>query len=62
MVTDFFDISEPVQEIRNAVGSVGSINNISECCNYPYQILDKFCASRTAVRFTGLAATIFILS
>jgi len=46
MVTEFFDISEAVQEMRNAVGFS---DNISECCNYPYQILDKFCASRTTV-------------
>ena len=45
-VTNYFDISTGVNELRN---SVKHISNIDDCCDYEYQLLDKFCASRNAI-------------
>ena len=44
--TQFMNITESVAEIMD---SVQSISNVSDCCNYQYQILDKFCVLRSAV-------------
>ena len=45
-MTDFIDLTMGINQLRNAKYE---INNVDECCNYKYQILDKFCASRNAV-------------
>jgi len=45
LVTDYIDITAGINKIR---ASVGDTQDIDECCNYQYQILDKFCASRNA--------------
>ena len=44
--TDFFDFTSDIESIRS---SVTNITSVDKCCNYNYQILDKYCASRTAV-------------
>ena len=44
-VTDYIDITAGINEIR---ASVSDLQDIDECCNYQYQILDKFCASRNS--------------
>ena len=33
----------------NVMNNVMNINNTEDCCDYEYQILDKFCATRPAV-------------
>ena len=42
-VTSYNDITAGVNELRN---SVKLISDLNECCNYKYQLLDNFCASR----------------
>ena len=44
--TEFINITAGVTEIMD---SVQSISNTSDCCNYQYQILDKYCALHSAV-------------
>lgn len=51
-MTEFFDISGAVNDLRN---SVENISDVTLCCNYQYQILDKFCASMPAVSTVGVA-------
>ena len=45
LVTDYLDITAGVNLLRE---SVKEINDVDECCNYKYQFLDKFCASRNS--------------
>ena len=45
-VTNYIDITAGVNELRN---SVKQISDVNECCNYKYQLLDNFCASRNAI-------------
>ena len=45
-LTSFVDISSGVNKLRNLPYKV---DDVDECCNYKYQILDKFCATRNAV-------------
>lgn len=44
-VTDYFDITHGVYDILNTVEDVFDVD---DCCDYKYQLLDKFCASRNA--------------
>ena len=44
--SDIFDYTQPVMDI---VDSVQNHANISLCCQYQLQLLDKFCARQTAV-------------
>jgi ATP-binding cassette subfamily A (ABC1) protein 3 len=44
--TNFFNFTSDVESIRS---SVQNYTNITSCCSYQYQILDKYCASRTSV-------------
>ena len=46
--TNFFDYTARIQGIRNDVYT-SNRSTIDECCDYEYQILDKFCASRETV-------------
>ena len=46
--TNFFDYTARIQGIWNDV-HMQSPSTIDECCDYDYQILDKFCASRETV-------------
>ena len=45
-MTDYFDIAGSVNSLRD---SLSPIDDPIDCCNYHYQILDKFCASMSAV-------------
>ena len=45
-VTNYLDITQDVDELRE---SVQNISDINECCQYKYQFLDNFCASRNTV-------------
>ncbi|XP_019857855.1 PREDICTED: ATP-binding cassette sub-family A member 3-like [Amphimedon queenslandica] len=42
--TNFFDFTDSVSSIND---SVETISDTSSCCQYKYQILDKYCASRS---------------
>ncbi|XP_019856993.1 PREDICTED: ATP-binding cassette sub-family A member 3-like, partial [Amphimedon queenslandica] len=42
--TDFLDFTSDIESIRS---SVANISSASDCCSYKYQILDKYCATRT---------------
>ena len=44
--TEFLNITAGVEEIMD---SVQSTSNAIDCCDYRYQILDKYCALRSAV-------------
>jgi ATP-binding cassette subfamily A (ABC1) protein 3 len=44
--TEFLNITAGVEEIMD---SVQSTSNATDCCDYRYQILDKYCALRSAV-------------
>ena len=45
-MTDYVDISGGADDIFKEVTPV---DNVRDCCKYNYQLLDNFCASRTAV-------------
>ena len=45
--TDLFDYTGRVLELIS--GSVQSGRDTAQCCGYRYQMLDKYCTSRTAV-------------
>ena len=42
----FFDYTGRAQRIREGVKAV---SDVSDCCNYDYQLLDKYCASLSPV-------------
>ena len=44
-VRNVYDFTEAVQRIREEVDN----RTINDCCSYRFQILDQYCASRTAV-------------
>jgi ATP-binding cassette subfamily A (ABC1) protein 3 len=46
--TNFFNFTSDVESIRS---SVQNYTNITSCCSYQYQILDKYCASRTSAEY-----------
>ena len=45
-VTEYIDITASVNDLKNEVKHT---KEVDDCCNYEYQLLDKFCASRNAV-------------
>ena len=45
-MTAYLDISTPVTALKD---SVDAIDNPDLCCNYQYQLLDKYCGSLPAV-------------
>ena len=49
--TKFVDYTQPVLDI---VDSVQNHSNVSLCCQYEFQLLDKFCARQTVVSCTQL--------
>ena len=49
-----FDFSKAAQLIREDIDSRNF--TINDCCNYRYQILDQFCASRSVVSCIVLTA------
>ena len=44
--TEFINITA---EVTALVDSVETITNVSDCCKYNHQILDKFCALQSPV-------------
>ena len=44
--TSFDDYTAEINEI---IEGVNNISDIKDCCDYEYQILDKFCAVQPAV-------------
>jgi len=48
-ISNFFNITADVYQLKN---SIQRINNLRECCNYPFQILDQYCASRKSSDLT----------
>jgi len=46
--TDIFDFTSHALSLVQQVAE-SSPNDIQECCQYKYQILDKFCVSKNAV-------------
>lgn len=46
--TDLYDYTGRVLDLVSS--SVQEGRDTQQCCDYPYQMLDKFCASRTFVR------------
>lgn len=44
--TEFINITAGVKAL---VDSVQTITNVSDCCKYNHQILDKFCALQSPV-------------
>lgn len=45
-ITAYYNYTEEIEQIKDQVLNYTSVE---ECCDYQYQILDKFCASRTVV-------------
>ena len=45
--SDLFDYTDRVLELVS--GSVQSGRDTAQCCGYHYQMLDKYCSSRTVV-------------
>ena len=45
--TEYFDFTDQIRSIMNS--SAEPRTDISSCCNYRFQLLDKYCASRTVV-------------
>ena len=41
-------MTDTINEMINNTALINS-SNINSCCNYKYQLLDKYCASRTMV-------------
>ncbi|XP_019855200.1 PREDICTED: ATP-binding cassette sub-family A member 3-like [Amphimedon queenslandica] len=45
-LTRYSDMTDIINEMINSTALINS-SNINNCCNYKYQLLDKYCASRT---------------
>ncbi len=48
---DFFDIDleDYTVDIRDIIATLPNKTDIDQCCDYEFQILDKFCASQSSV-------------
>ena len=50
-----FDTATSIfQDYQSIVNSIGNYTNVSQCCDYEYQILDQFCAHQLAEDFSAI--------
>ena len=57
-----FDYTNDVQYIKDKVSIDSQNYTVSDCCGYNYQLLDKFCVSRSHVsriKLSGCIISVF---